>query len=143
MAPDAAELDCAHKLQEYARIARRERSEGKATWPGRKQVTRSYGLDAGMIGDVLTLDGDAQAGDVLLRPVMRAGQRLEPAPGLDALRARGRRTAAPTSAAPAVAGGLRLSGASGASLACNGGQGRSAYGRRFHGAHMTAAHTSL
>jgi nicotinate phosphoribosyltransferase len=88
VAPDAAALDCAYKLQEYAGIARRKRSEGKATWPGRKQVIRSYGPDGGMIGDVLTLDGDAQDGEMLLRPVMRGGRRLDPAPGLDALRAR-------------------------------------------------------
>ena len=39
---DAPSLDCAYKLQEYAGIARRKRSEGKATWPGRKQVYRHY-----------------------------------------------------------------------------------------------------
>src|SRR5687768_1130199 len=39
---DAPSLDCAYKLQEYAGRARRKRSEGKATWPGRKQVYRKY-----------------------------------------------------------------------------------------------------
>ena len=39
---DAPALDCAYKLQEYAGQPRRKRSEGKATWPGRKQVYRSY-----------------------------------------------------------------------------------------------------
>src|SRR5690606_10075766 len=34
---DAPALDCAYKLQEYAGVARRKQSEGKATWPGRKQ----------------------------------------------------------------------------------------------------------
>jgi nicotinate phosphoribosyltransferase len=37
---DAPYLDCAYKLQEYAGQARRKRSTGKATWPGRKQVYR-------------------------------------------------------------------------------------------------------
>lgn len=37
---DSPYLDCAYKLQEYAGRARRKRSEGKATWPGRKQVYR-------------------------------------------------------------------------------------------------------
>jgi nicotinic acid phosphoribosyltransferase len=37
-AEDMPALDCAYKLQEYAGIAKRKRSEGKATWPGRKQV---------------------------------------------------------------------------------------------------------
>ena len=35
---DLPNLDCAYKLQEYAGRARRKRSEGKATWPGRKQI---------------------------------------------------------------------------------------------------------
>ena len=39
---DAPYLDCAYKLVEYAGHPRRKRSEGKATWPGRKQVYRSY-----------------------------------------------------------------------------------------------------
>ncbi len=37
---DAPYLDCAYKIQEYAGRLRRKRSEGKATWPGRKQVYR-------------------------------------------------------------------------------------------------------
>ncbi len=91
VAPDAAALDCAYKLQEYAGIARRKRSEGKATWPGRKQVYRSYSPGEGMLGDVLTVDGDAQDGKPLLQPVMRGGRRLDPTPELDALRARAAR----------------------------------------------------
>ena len=39
---DAPHLDCAYKIQEYAGRARRKRSEGKATWPGRKQVHRVF-----------------------------------------------------------------------------------------------------
>jgi nicotinate phosphoribosyltransferase len=35
---DVPAIDCVYKLQEYAGIARRKRSENKATWPGRKQV---------------------------------------------------------------------------------------------------------
>lgn len=34
---DAPYLDCAYKQTEYAGLPRRKRSEGKATWPGRKQ----------------------------------------------------------------------------------------------------------
>ena len=37
---DAPAFDCAYKLQEYAGTPRRKHSEGKATWPGRKQVYR-------------------------------------------------------------------------------------------------------
>ncbi len=79
---DVPTFDCAYKLQEYAGRARRKRSEGKATWPGRKQVYRSYGGDDRMAGDLLTLDGDVQPGEPLLTPVMRGGRRL---PGLETL----------------------------------------------------------
>jgi nicotinate phosphoribosyltransferase len=73
---DAPYADCAYKLQEYAGRPCRKRSEGKATWPGRKQVYRRYGADGRMAGDVITLEGDAQEGTALLQPVMQAGRRL-------------------------------------------------------------------
>src|SRR5262249_42871769 len=53
---DVPALDCAYKLQEYAGIARRKLSTGKATWPGRKQVWRSYGPDGRMQRDRLSLE---------------------------------------------------------------------------------------
>ena len=77
---DQPYLDCAYKLQEYAGQARRKRSEGKATWPGRKQVYRSRDAGGRFTGDVLTTADDVAAGDPLLRPVMRAGRRVAPAP---------------------------------------------------------------
>ena len=83
---DVPALDCAYKLQEYAGIARRKRSAGKATWPGRKQVWRSFGDDGRMTGDVLTLRDDRQAGEPLLIPVMRNGRRLGAPPTLDDIR---------------------------------------------------------
>jgi nicotinate phosphoribosyltransferase len=85
---DAPCLDCAYKLQEYAGIARRKRSAGKATWPGRKQVFRRYGPDGRMAGDVLTLVDETAAGEALLVPVMRGGRRTAPPEPLDAIRAR-------------------------------------------------------
>jgi nicotinate phosphoribosyltransferase len=83
---DQPYLDCAYKLEEYAGVARRKRSEGKATWPGRKQVFRRRDADGRLAGDILTVDGDSQPGTPLLATVMRAGQRLEPAPALAHLR---------------------------------------------------------
>lgn len=74
---DVPALDCAYKLQEYAGIARRKLSAGKATWPGRKQVFRRY-ADGRMVGDTLTLDGDRQDGEALIVPTMRGGQRVTP-----------------------------------------------------------------
>jgi len=79
---DVPTLDCAYKLQEYAGRARRKRSEGKATWPGRKQVFRSYDAEGRMAGDLLALEHEQAPGEPLLRPVMRAGKRL---PGLEGL----------------------------------------------------------
>jgi len=73
---DMPYLDCAYKLQEYAGKARRKRSEGKQTWPGRKQVYRNYDAAGRMASDVVTIEGDAQPGEPLLKQVMRGGRRL-------------------------------------------------------------------
>ena len=83
---DAAYFDCAYKLQEYAGLARRKRSEGKSTWPGRKQIYRAYDDKGLMAGDLLTLEDDAPAGEPLIRQVMKAGRRLEPATPLGQVR---------------------------------------------------------
>lgn len=83
---DMPYLDCAYKLEEYAGKPRRKRSEGKQTWPGRKQVYRNYDADGRMAWDVVTVEGDAQAGEPLIMPVMRAGQRLAPAARMEDIR---------------------------------------------------------
>ncbi|MGE5166139.1 MAG: nicotinate phosphoribosyltransferase [Sphingobacteriales bacterium] len=88
---DAPSLDCAYKLQDYAGKPRRKLSEGKQTWPGRKQVWRSYDAQGVMCGDVLSLEGDKQDGEALVVPVMRAGKRLAPAPTLAQIRERAAR----------------------------------------------------
>ena len=87
-ASDAPALDCAYKLQEYAGQARRKRSSGKATWPGRKQIWRRFDGSGWMAGDVVSIEGDRQDGTPLLEPVMRAGRRLAPAPTLEEIRDR-------------------------------------------------------
>jgi nicotinate phosphoribosyltransferase len=83
---DKPYLDCAYKLQEYAGEARRKRSEGKSTWPGRKQVWRRYDASGRMAGDMLTLEGDSAQGQPLIAPVMRQGRRSAPSPPLAAAR---------------------------------------------------------
>jgi nicotinate phosphoribosyltransferase len=85
---DAPYLDCAYKLVEYAGKARRKRSEGKVLWPGRKQVYRSFEDNGCMAGDVLTVEGNAQKGEPLIRQFMRAGQRLSGNEPLNDLRRR-------------------------------------------------------
>jgi nicotinate phosphoribosyltransferase len=71
---DVPYLDCAYKLQEYAGIARRKRSEGKATWPGRKQVYRNYRENGMLQSDTVTLDDAPCEGQPLLQPVMQGGK---------------------------------------------------------------------
>ena len=83
---DVPYLDCAYKLQEYAGKARRKRSEGKQTWPGRKQVYRNYDADGRMSWDIVTLEEDMQPGEPLLIPVMRGGRRLVAAATLEDVR---------------------------------------------------------
>ena len=85
---DAPALDCAYKLQEYAGTARRKRSEGKATWPGRKQVWRWYDEGGLLARDLVSLAVERHDGESLLRPVMRGGRRLPDFPDLAASRGR-------------------------------------------------------
>ena len=84
---DLPALDCAYKLQEYAGLARRKRSTGKATWPGRKQVWRQLNAAGFMAGDVLSLEEDRREGMPLIIPVMRKGQRVSPPEPLGSIRA--------------------------------------------------------
>ncbi|MCW3474588.1 nicotinate phosphoribosyltransferase [Limobrevibacterium gyesilva] len=84
---DAPALDCAYKLQEYAGRPRRKKSEGKATWPGRKQVYRRYAADGTIAGDVIALAGELMDGEALLQPAMRAGRRVAGLPTLEQARA--------------------------------------------------------
>lgn len=83
---DQPYLDCAYKLQEYAGKPRRKHSEGKATWPGRKQVYRRYGADGRMAGDTLTTLDDEESEQALLRSVMRNGKRIADVPDLASVR---------------------------------------------------------
>jgi len=85
-AADAPALDCAYKLQEYAGRPRRKRSEGKATWPGRRQVFRRYAADGRIVEDVVGLADEPVEGEPLLRPVMRQGRRVPGLPSLDQAR---------------------------------------------------------
>jgi nicotinate phosphoribosyltransferase len=80
---DAPFLDCAYKLQEYAGRPRFKLSEGKATWPGIKQVYRAYDSNGKMTFDTLTLKGEAEVRNALIQPFMRAGKRLRPARRLE------------------------------------------------------------
>jgi len=90
---DVPALDCAYKLEEYAGLARRKQSSGKATWPGRKQVWRRFDGQGKMLGDVLSVHDDDVTGEKLIQPIMRAGRRLE-RPTLQQIRANASRNLA-------------------------------------------------
>ncbi|MGI9222770.1 MAG: nicotinate phosphoribosyltransferase [Woeseiaceae bacterium] len=86
---DSPSLDCVYKLQEYAGQARRKKSVGKSTWPGRKQVYRQRTNSGSFDGDLVTLADDARGeGEALIEPVMRNGQRIKPAETLEHIRKR-------------------------------------------------------
>ncbi|MBL8251118.1 MAG: nicotinate phosphoribosyltransferase [Candidatus Competibacter sp.] len=87
---DAPILELVYKLQEYAGKPRRKRSQGKATWPGRKQVYRTLDADGVFAGDHLSLETQPSSGEPLLRPVMRGGRRLLPPEPLNSARDRAR-----------------------------------------------------
>ena len=93
---DAPALGGVYKLVEIERggVARgvMKRSEGKSTWPGRKQVWR-VAADGIAVRDVIALDNEAgpPAAEALLKPVMRQGARTAPAVPLSESRDRCRR----------------------------------------------------
>jgi nicotinate phosphoribosyltransferase len=84
---DVPALDAVYKIQCYAGVARRKRSEGKATWPGIKQVWRTSAADGTLARDRLRLIDETGAGQALLRPVMRGGRRVGDRPSLEQIRA--------------------------------------------------------
>ena len=84
---DAPYLDAVYKLQEYAGRARRKRSTGKATWPGRKQVFRCLDESSHCVGDTVALTTETFPGEPLLAEVLRGGRRVAPSPPLAVARA--------------------------------------------------------
>ncbi|MDH3256263.1 MAG: nicotinate phosphoribosyltransferase, partial [Nitrospinota bacterium] len=68
---DAPTLECVYKMQVYDGQPRRKRSEGKATWPGKKQVFRTFDAHGKMQEDHLVLENESLPGEPLLKPCMR------------------------------------------------------------------------
>ena len=91
---DAPALGGVYKLVELVRDGRAvpiaKFSADKATLPGRHQVVRTRDADGRIARDVIALDDEpvVAGGEPLLVPVMRAGQRVAPSEGLDAVRVR-------------------------------------------------------
>jgi nicotinate phosphoribosyltransferase len=87
---DAPSLDIVYKL---VRVGDREvlkLSAGKETWAGPKAVYRLAGPDGRFTRDLLATAGEPAppGAEALLGPVMAGGERLQPCPSLDAIRAR-------------------------------------------------------
>ena len=88
---DVPNIDFVYKMQEYAGLPRRKKSDKKATWPGRKQVWRHYSADGRMTGDLLGLESSRGDGEALLQAVMKGGRRIETSPPLEDVRQRVKR----------------------------------------------------
>ncbi len=88
---DAPYLECAYKLTEYGGIPRMKKSAGKVSYPGKKQVFRSYDKNGQMKGDILTVENDLLEGTPLIEQVMAAGKRLLPAKTLQEIASHTRR----------------------------------------------------
>jgi nicotinate phosphoribosyltransferase len=97
---DAPSLGGVYKLVEIEREGRREMtmkaSEGKATYPGHKQVWRHTGPDGRFSGDTVALvDEPGPPGAApLLVPILRGGRRVGPPPPLAEIRQRAREAVA-------------------------------------------------
>jgi nicotinate phosphoribosyltransferase len=90
---DAPALGVVYKLVEIERGGARDFkmkcSEGKATYPGHKQVWRATGEDGRFSGDVVALvdeEPPAPGASPLLAPVLEDGRRVAPRPQLADLR---------------------------------------------------------
>ncbi|MDR9438900.1 MAG: nicotinate phosphoribosyltransferase [Halomonas sp.] len=72
---DAPVIDLSYKLVEYAGTPRVKHSTGKINLPCRKQLYRRQDDQGRYVGDVIALrDESIDAGEPLLRPLVRAGQ---------------------------------------------------------------------
>ena len=85
---DAPYLDLAYKLVEYDGRPRMKLSEGKITYPGRKQVFRRYDDSGLMEEDLLALREEDLPGEPLLKCFMRERNLLETPPSLSTIRRR-------------------------------------------------------
>ena len=77
-----------YKLMEYNSIPRIKISEGKVTYPGIKQVYRSYSKNGKLEGDLLLLDNEPNPpnSEPLLTPIIKKGKLITNLPTLDEIR---------------------------------------------------------
>jgi len=84
---DAPYLDLAYKLTEYAGKPTLKLSEGKVTFPGKKQVFRER-TESEVAKDTLALREEGLPGEPLLSPVMQGGKALSSPESFAVLRER-------------------------------------------------------
>ena len=102
--PSIAPTSCRNMPASHGASARRARPPGRA-------ASRSGGLyQAGgeFAGDIVTLEAERREGGQLLQPVMRGGQRIGPAPSLQADPGPRPRSARAIAGAPQTVGAVRL-----------------------------------
>jgi len=83
---DYPSLNAVYKLVEVAGRPTAKASEGKATFPGPKQVFRRLDRRGRFVGDELGRDGEPQKGHPLLECWVRAGEPVRETPGLEEIR---------------------------------------------------------
>ncbi|MAG28859.1 hypothetical protein CL632_01790 [bacterium] len=75
-----SELQSGRKIRALAKL-----TKGKESYPGRKQIFRSYNKNGNMIGDVVGLEKE-NIGKPLLVPMIRKGKLVYDLPSLDNMR---------------------------------------------------------
>lgn len=80
-------FDCAYKLVEFRGRGRRKLAASKSTWPGRKQVFRSFSKSREFAGDTLGLADEQLGNTALIHHYMKNGKTIAPLPKLEEARA--------------------------------------------------------
>lgn len=80
-------FNCAYKLVEFKGRGRRKLAEHKSTWPGRKQVFRSFSKSSAFAGDILGLADEQRDSTPLIHHYMRSGKTISPLPPLEEAKA--------------------------------------------------------
>jgi len=85
---DDPSISGVYKLMEYKDIPRIKISENKITYPGIKQVYRSYNKNGKMEGDLLSLEEEPTPpnSEPLLMPIIKKGKILATLPKIDEIR---------------------------------------------------------
>ncbi len=78
MSSDSSSLDASYSLQEYNGVPCRRKSSGKSSWPGRRQIRRTYDDHGRIAMDRVSCADEISEGKALLQCVMEKGKRRMP-----------------------------------------------------------------